>query len=165
MNLNDLWVGDYVKLIKSGRIGRFHASSDNGKIKAKLENDKIVNTTISNIEKMPDDYLPEIPKLTSKRTKPSSKTKPISDTIDLHYEVLFSNQLQTKPERILQLQIGAAKEFIESAIANKLYRIVIIHGKGEGILKSEILHLLTFYDEINYRLEINQGGATEVIFK
>ena len=56
---------------------------------------------------------------------------------------------------------------------NKLKRIVIIHGKGEGVLKSEIhLYLTRLNSEQGVRLdfhdapyhEYGMGGATEVLF-
>jgi len=42
--------------------------------------------------------------------------------------------------------------------------ITIIHGIGEGVLKSEIQHLISLFDKKIYCQEINNGGGTKLFF-
>ena len=66
------------------------------------------------------------------------------------------------PSRILSFQLEKAKSFIEDSISKKLPRILIIHGKGEGVLKIEIIHLLKGYTQIKFIIPKNIDGASEV---
>ena len=67
---------------------------------------------------------------------------------------------------IVQIQIRHCEFTIEKAIKNNVSRLVVIHGKGEGVLKEEVRQLLKKYQveakDADYR---NYGfGATEVRF-
>ncbi|MBK7007207.1 MAG: Smr/MutS family protein [Saprospiraceae bacterium] len=42
--------------------------------------------------------------------------------------------------------------------------IIIIHGKGEGVLRNLVHQMLDSYSEVQWKMLINQGGATEVVF-
>ena len=157
--VDDLWVGDLLRLKKSGRIGKFEAIID-GKIRVKID-DKTVLTTITNLEYyiepktehhlfLPDDGVTDI--------------CPPERVIDLHIEKLNPSLTNGKPERILDYQIKAAKEYLEQVIALKYSSVIIIHGKGTGVLKLEIRHLLSLYSEVQLCLDTNKGGGTEVVF-
>ena len=79
---------------------------------------------------------------------------------------VLNPSLQTgRAEHIVDFQIKAAKTFIEKSIDQGTRKILIIHGKGEGVLKSEILHLLSLNDSVQFTFDKNNGGATEVWFK
>jgi DNA-nicking Smr family endonuclease len=93
--------------------------------------------------------------------------------IDLHYEALSESMDIKTNHQILQKQLTACRSFVQRSLARKLKRIVIIHGKGEGVLKSEIhLYLNRLESEHGIKLdfhdapyhEYGMGGATEVIF-
>ena len=93
--------------------------------------------------------------------------------IDLHYESLTESTDIRANHEILQKQLTACRSFVQKSIAKKLKRIVIIHGKGEGVLKAEIhLYLNRLGSEHGIKLdfhdapysEYGMGGATEVIF-
>jgi len=162
IDINDLWIGDLLRLKKSGRIGKFDGRSGHKKVRVKIGT-KTVITPITNIE-----YAPEGAQVDntdfSHRPQKAETPKPSSllDTIDLHIEVLNPSLQYGRVERIVDFQVKAAKDFIEESIDNGTKKIIIIHGKGEGVLKSEILHLLSLYDEVQFTFEKNNGGATEV---
>jgi len=93
--------------------------------------------------------------------------------IDLHIEELVEDFYWMSNGEILQKQMMACRMFIERAIDNKETKVVLIHGKGEGVLKSEIHSYLNrlddtkpvrvFYQQAN---GIEYGhGATEVNLK
>ena len=69
---------------------------------------------------------------------------------------------------ILTLQSETAKKHIDFAIRNRIPKIVLIHGVGEGILKSELDFMLGRYEMITFQDANYQKyglGATEVYFK
>lgn len=102
------------------------------------------------------------------------KTKKVKEKyaaveFDLHIEQLVPNKKGMSNHEILTLQAETAKRHIEFAIKKRIPRIVLIHGVGEGVLKSELKFLLEKYEEI---LRFQDGnyqkygqGATEIIFR
>lgn len=106
-----------------------------------------------------------------KKSVPALKNP--SFEIDLHIECLVDTHTGWTNHEILLRQMNVCKQFIQRALRDKQRRIVIIHGKGEGVLKSEVLsHLEKIrsydgirlsYHEADYA-EYGIGGATEVVF-
>ena len=69
---------------------------------------------------------------------------------------------------ILTIQTETAKKHIDFAIRNRIPKIVLIHGVGDGVLKSEINFMLGRYDGVTFQDANYQKyglGATEVYFK
>ncbi|MEE9438365.1 MAG: Smr/MutS family protein [Saprospiraceae bacterium] len=166
IDIEDLWVGDTLRLIKSGRIGKFEGIKKDGKIKVNIGN-KIIVTTLSNLETytVPDrDIVKEFTEKHLSKTYQSPKSNLKKTVIDLHIEVLDPHLKNQRVERILQVQIEAAKSFIEHAISKNYSSVEIIHGRGQGVLKSEVAHLLSLYKEVKIYIPTNEGGATEVLF-
>lgn len=163
LNIEDLWIGDLIRLKKSGRIGKFDGRSGHKKVRIKV-GDKIVITPLTNIEMAPEgsEVAPNI--ISNRPILQKKTTTNLSDTIDLHIEKLNSSLLNGRPERILDTQVRAAKTFIKDSIQNGTKKILIIHGKGEGVLKSEITHLLSLNEKVQFVFDKNDGGATEVWF-
>lgn len=94
--------------------------------------------------------------------------------IDLHIDALDQNFISTDINQALQKQMVACRAFVKKHIEKRSKKIILIHGKGEGVLKAEIYHYLTRLSaetglDIDFRdassLEYGKGGATEVIFK
>jgi len=116
-----------------------------------------------------------------KEIKPKSsakeKTKNVSlndNEIDLHIDSLVKDYQSLSAEEIIQKQMIACRNFVEKAISKKLKKIVLIHGKGEGFLRSEIhLYLIRLENTKHVLVEFNDGdpkkygikGATEVILR
>lgn len=167
IDVNELWIGDVVRLKRSGRVGRFDGIANDGKIRVKL-GEKIVRTQPANLEIAEESDLPSIPSPSKRPLQTpavSATTSPSSTVIDLHIEVLNPSLINGQPERIISYQIDAARAFINQSIANHQRIVEIIHGKGQGVLRSEIMHLLSLYDEVNFTLPKNGGGSTEVWLK
>jgi len=105
-------------------------------------------------------------------TKPNvtKKKKDIQREIsfDLHIENLVSSIKGMQPFDMLELQIETAQKHIDFAIKKRIPKIVLIHGVGDGRLRSEIEYLLRRYENIwfqdaNFR---NYGqGAIEINFR
>lgn len=104
--------------------------------------------------------------------KKSSANNPAE--IDLHIEALDQDFISTDINQALQKQMVACRSFVKKHIEKRSKKIILIHGKGEGVLKAEIYHYLTrlsaetgldieFHDASSH--EYGKGGATELIFK
>lgn len=88
--------------------------------------------------------------------------------VDLHIEKLVPHKKGMSNYDILTLQTETAKRQIDFAIKNRMPKVVLIHGVGEGILKAELDFLLGRYDNISFQ-DANYRkyglGATEVYIK
>ena len=164
VDIKDLWIGDIVILKKSGRIGKFSGKTEGSKLKVKV-GEKVVITSPSNIELAPEGtHINPIVEKKAEDTLDETTSAP-TDTIDLHIDILNPSMKHGRAERIIDYQVKAAKSFIDASLENEVRRILIIHGKGEGVLKSEVDHLLSLYDEVEFSFRRNNGGATEVWLK
>jgi hypothetical protein len=162
--MNDYWIGDWVKILASEKLGLYEGEI-NGKAKIKIERDFLL-LDYCEFELLPEELIPTKNELPAKEKINISNNKiNFDNTLDLHIEKLKPSMVNAIPEMILKHQLLKAKEFIESAIEKRIFRIVMIHGKGLGALKMEIEHLLGDYPQLNYFITINDGGATEVYFK
>ncbi len=88
--------------------------------------------------------------------------------IDLHLEELVEFPTKLEDWQKLHTQIQHAKKCLNAAFEEKVKRVVFIHGVGTGVLKTELLNVLSNYDGIivkdaDYR-EYG-SGATEVVIK
>lgn len=65
---------------------------------------------------------------------------PAPSSVDLHIEKLFNDKeiRQMSPAVMLSHQLNAFDKFLDSAIANHLSEITVIHGVGAGTLRDEI---------------------------
>jgi len=105
-----------------------------------------------------------------KKTNPTKKKKEAKKEVafDLHIENLVSSTKGMLAFDMLELQIETAKRHIDFAIAKRISKIVLIHGVGDGRLRSEIEYLLNKYENIwfedaNFK---NYGnGAIEINFR
>ncbi|GAB4278543.1 MAG: DUF2027 domain-containing protein [Marinilabiliales bacterium] len=87
--------------------------------------------------------------------------------VDLHINKIIDDYKGLSNSEILAIQLGHFRKTLESAIANKIRRIVFIHGIGNGTLKYEIRRILDEeYSELEYQDASFQEygyGATMVI--
>ncbi len=87
---------------------------------------------------------------------------------DLHIEKLVKNHKILSHYDILTMQSETAQRHVDFAIRNRIPKIILIHGVGEGTLKSELEFLLSRYDNLVFREANYQkygSGAMEVIFR
>jgi DNA-nicking Smr family endonuclease len=93
--------------------------------------------------------------------------------IDLHIEDLLDDHIGLSNFEIMQIQMQTCRMFIEKAIRLNSKKAVLIHGKGEGVLKHEIYnyldrlentkHIKIEYNDASYS-NYGKDGATEVRF-
>ena len=81
--------------------------------------------------------------------------------IDLHIELLTDNFQYMDNFEIVQIQLDVCQKKVEYALNSNYQKLIIIHGIGTGVLKSEIHKLLNHY-KLRYYLS-KDDGATEVM--
>jgi hypothetical protein len=86
--------------------------------------------------------------------------------IDLHIEVLLDYHRNMSNYEIIQYQLRYCEFTLLKAQKNKVQKLVVIHGKGEGVLKEEVYVLARQHDlhirEADFRRY--GGGASEIVF-
>ena len=165
ITLEDLWVGDKLVLRKSGREGVFEGPSQNGK-KARIRTmSGVVISSVSNLMyyQEPEEAIELF--FEDKKTKKLMSFQEFPRMIDLHIEKLDPSQINGKPERIIDIQVTRVKNYIDEAIRLNVKNITIIHGKGTGVLKSEVEHILKLTPEVKFHITVNNGGAVDVMFE
>lgn len=166
-----------------GQKVRIVDDTDWGKV-LKVEDDRILVRTNHGFENYyrPDQIVPEAGKqaytagLNSKEAhqkmvndvnqeKVSIKSKGVLPEIDLHIENLLENWQKMSNYDILQYQMRYFRKKLEGHFERKTPRLIIIHGRGEGVLRGEIRTELMKYPNIEFLdgSYLEYGiGATEV---
>ena len=88
--------------------------------------------------------------------------------IDLHIHVLYERHEELSPAQIISYQMNTFIRELNVSIQKKVKKLIVIHGKGKGVLKREIsIELYQNYPDITYQdasfNEYGYGGATEII--
>lgn len=88
--------------------------------------------------------------------------------LDLHIQNLYDAYEELSPAQIISIQMKTFIRELNVAIQKKAKKIIVIHGKGKGVLKTEIsIELYHNYPELIYQdasfSEYGYGGATEII--
>ena len=83
--------------------------------------------------------------------------------IDLHIGEIKKEFSHLSKIEILNIQLNYFEKCLESALANRIKKLVVIHGVGQGILKSEIRKAFDKYNIEYYDASIAKYGvgATE----
>ncbi|MBS1773838.1 MAG: Smr/MutS family protein [Bacteroidetes bacterium] len=121
-------------------------------------------------KKVQDDFFVEVkPKDKSKTKNKDWRTSLPHFEIDLHLEKIADNVRGMSNADKLQLQLQTLHKHLDTVIANRQERTVIIHGLGKGVLKDEVHKILREIPEVtrfsNEWLGQYGFGATEVWFK
>ena len=111
------------------------------------------------------------------RTRPTSNTnkekvtpttfRPQEWSIDLHINVLVDRYEHLSNAEILAIQMTRCRSFINRVMDKGVKKFVLIHGKGEGVLKSAIHHYLIQRGDVSFDDAdrfVYGSGATEVRF-
>lgn len=87
---------------------------------------------------------------TNKRKIPRKEKKIPPMEVDLHIHQLVNSTKNMSNHDILTLQLDTARHKLEFAIAQRIQRVVFIHGVGEGVLRTELEFLLGRYPNVKY---------------
>lgn len=163
----DLWIGDKVRMVASGRQGTFEGLSSDGRARIKV-GDKIFLCPVHGLDVIPEtEHFPDIHAYLAAEEKKHEKPLrqvaiQFDHTIDLHIDKLAPHMENEIPGRILEYQLQKSMDFIRQAIDRKYPHITIIHGKGQGVLREAILHQLKNFSQVRLTFSKNGGGAVEV---
>jgi hypothetical protein len=94
---------------------------------------------IYNVFQVTDTYLKDEDRLLKKPTIKIPSTIP---EIDLHIEVLLENSSKLSAHEKFLFQLDIFKKFTNKMLTERQSKFLVIHGAGEGKLKSEIQFLL-----------------------
>ena len=86
--------------------------------------------------------------------------------IDLHIEELVDSHAGLSNFEILSRQMSEFKSFYNRAVRKQIKKLVVIHGVGEGVLKTDIRLFLAGKENVEYHdadFREYGKGATEVI--
>jgi len=67
--------------------------------------------------------------------------KKLTPSIDLHAEALGLSARQSK--NLLQLQLSACQQFLNTCIKNRHTKCIVIHGVGDGTLRNAVRQMLS----------------------
>ena len=76
-------------------------------------------------------------KMNQRPESKSSKSTELRE-IDLHIQELLDVSSGMSPKEMLDYQMDCFRKEMKQAIADKVKKIIFIHGKGDGILKTEL---------------------------
>lgn len=89
--------------------------------------------------------------------------------LDLHIEQLIENVKGLTNAEMLTIQLHELGKYLQLAISHKQDKMVVIHGVGKGVLRSEVQRLLKeniFTDKVESGWQAGYGfGATIAYFK
>lgn len=108
------------------------------------------------------------PKKHKINTEKRSKKDEFVLEVDLHIEKLVPSIKGLSNFDMLNIQMDEVKRKVEFCLKNRLPKMVLIHGVGEGVLKTEIDFFLGRYDNLVFQDASYRKyglGATEVYFK
>ncbi|MEL6986657.1 MAG: Smr/MutS family protein [Bacteroidota bacterium] len=152
MDLKELWIGDkvYVKSFKANGI--WEGLDASGKAKVKFKS-KVFLIDLIEIKEAIEETEELIDIIIEKN--PIQKIDPLrfENSIDLHIAKLNPDIEHQLPELILNFQLSACKNYIEKAVSINKSNFTIVHGKGKGVLKQEVLHLLKSFPQYKYHIE------------
>jgi hypothetical protein len=102
--------------------------------------------------------------LTRKKSAFKKDKNEVIFEVDLHINQLVKSTRNMDNYDMLTLQLNTARQKLEYAVQQRFSKVVFIHGVGEGVLKSELYHLLKKYPVEFYDASYQKYGlgATEV---
>lgn len=165
MNFDQLWIGDPVFVVSKNSNGVWEGFTGEKQAKVKIGRTVFI-VELSDLEPARFGRPKPVKKVDApltKKPKPPDDTDFSSAAIDLHMDVLAPDRVNDPPQMILTHQLKACKAFIEQSIEAKRPSIVIIHGKGEGVLKAEVEHLMGDFPQIKFTFPKHDGGAIEAL--
>lgn len=158
MNLEELWIGDLLQIVSTGKVGKYEGTSDKG-LALLRHGQQLFSAEANDLRPFTP---PEVQETIIIEETEESNPRHIHNEIDLHIEILRPSLLNALPERILNYQINAFEEYLAALKSSVVNEATIIHGKGKGVLKAEILSIIKHDKAIFSYDEVHDGGATRI---
>ncbi|MEL6123270.1 MAG: Smr/MutS family protein [Bacteroidota bacterium] len=159
MTAEDLWIGDRVQLKVSGREGIYKGTAEDGRHRVTV-GDKVILTSIENLHVLPD--IEPVKRISIVDASSKPRGLPPKTSVDLHAEMIDTSLQTAPPQMILRRQLQVCQDYLDDVIAHGMKIVTIIHGKGDGTLRTEVRALLEEYPQIHFYNDAHDGGATEV---
>lgn len=135
-----------------------------------VENDKMARSLNLNVQQLKDEMYAKPEKDEQKSSDANEMTS--SDgalVIDLHAEKLLDTTAGMSSLEILDYQLEAFRKVMKEHRQQKGFKIIFIHGKGDGVLRQAIIHELNYrYKSCRYQDASFQEygyGATQVTIR
>jgi DNA-nicking Smr family endonuclease len=175
-------IGDRVSFLDSKETGLIEKITNERMAVIKMENGLLVPHLINNLVPYKDENAYNLkalnfydefdakvqrnqPKSTKQRNNVSIFTND-EMVVDLHIEDLVDSHVGLSNSQILNIQLSHFNRELNVAIRSKIKKLIVIHGVGEGVLKSAIRKELM---EHYYQYEFHDAsyrdygyGATEI---
>ncbi|MEP7267999.1 MAG: Smr/MutS family protein [Saprospiraceae bacterium] len=167
MDLDELWIGDFLKIISSGEVGRFSGVKNKTMALLQLPDDSVIEVERNNVVLFEEQEKVEELVFEDNSTVDIEPAIEIyqGDSIDLHYDHLIQLFNHTQGH-ILDFQLEKCAGFIQQSIEGKKSFIRIIYGKGEGILKKSVEEIVKKYRGVISLTSANPDGASiDIWFK
>lgn len=158
-------IGDSVQWIDKPWKGRI-LDIQGARARVLLEDgfDEWVN--VKNLTVVPESNLmSQIPIYDSKNEEKHVIVRPLKvEEIDLHIEHLTTEWRTIPTEKILERQLSAFEEEVQVCLRNKVDELIVIHGKGKGILKKCIIDSIRSKSNIE-SIELNESRYKNAAIK
>lgn len=132
----------------------------------KVEFDDLIDVPVTDHDMQAEDKLKRIEgrrKLQDLKPKTEATYE-----LDLHIHELLDYHKGMTNAQILQYQMSCGKRFLREAMQKRYPKVVLIHGVGQGVLRSEIHQWLDSLPNVEYHdapYRTYGYGATEVHIK
>ncbi|MCB0669036.1 MAG: Smr/MutS family protein [Saprospiraceae bacterium] len=162
--LQDLWIGDWISVTLTGARGKFEGIQGDKALISINGQRQLIDPKYLELsdEPLEEESLADLLGIEPEPQSGEVKT-PFNNILDLHLEKL-PGYSPGSGQTILEYQLKQCRLFIEEIIKRKIGMAVIVHGKGQGVLKDAVIHLTGEFPEIKHHLSRNQGGALELLF-
>lgn len=133
-----------------------------------IQDDKPVRSSFVNAEQLKDALMGgTLPQPEKKEPAPQKKPKPNEpEILDLHIEKLLDTTSGMSNADILLVQMKEFRRVMDEAVKHPGKKVVIIHGKGDGVLRKNVLQELKYrYKQCTWQDASFQEygyGATQV---
>ena len=160
------WIGDRVRVRKLGEFGIFEGLDSPGMAKVKRQGGEIMLIAIDELSLIDEDQLPCTPPVAQDKEvrDPLQLMLNFNSSLDLHIASLRPDLEHGPAAQILGYQKQRCAQYLKDAIRAQQRRCTIIHGKGAGVLRSEVLQLIAERPEIISWELTPDGGAVVVYF-
>ncbi|HQX45218.1 MAG TPA: Smr/MutS family protein [Saprospiraceae bacterium] len=164
IDAKSLWIGEVLQFLSDGSIGTFEGTTPEGQLKIKI-NGSVRICSPSEVRIAPEseevEFIWEDPEPIESVKKKKVLIKHRQE-IDLHIDKLAPHLINGNKERILSFQLEKFREFMAHNLNLNSSNLLIIHGKGEGILREQIRFELKSISRVRFYFPVNKDGATEV---
>jgi len=165
-------VGDQVRFIHQKLNGKIINKLYGGSFKVELEDGFVIDAFQSELIVVKKENLLDDLKISNKLinevrendVKQIKQNKSIKKPLvfDLHIEKLTNSFKTLSNIQILNIQLAHLELNIKTAIRLKEKEIIIIHGIGKGVLRSQVHRVLKITIEVKSFSLTNDRGATKV---